>query len=248
VSLHVVATGDLNAPAIVFLHGVGTSGWMWWQQVAAFADYRCLTVDLPGHGRSRDVPWTSLADTAAQVAALMREKTDAGTAHVVGLSLGGYVALTLLERHPAAMDRVAISGVAAEPWPHRWFLGPQVWLTTTQLRSRRLLAAQARSLGLPPHAQAAFVENALAMSAQTYRRITDEVASYRVPRSLRAVENPTLVLAGSRESNLIRRSVEILRATMPAATGRVVAGVGHGWNVEAPGLFNATVRDWIEPS
>jgi pimeloyl-ACP methyl ester carboxylesterase len=246
VSLHVETVGDPGAPAIVFLHGVAASGWMWWQQLPAFADHHCLNVDLPGHGRSRSLAWVSLADTAARVAALVRDRTRSGTAHVVGLSLGGHVALELLERHRDVVDHAVISGVTAEPWSRRWLLTPQLWLTTTMLRSRRLVAAQARALGLPPHAQVAFADNVRLMDPATYRRIGAEVAGYRVPPSLAAVDRPTLVLAGGKESDSIRRAVRVVPALMPAAAGRVVPGVGHGWNVEAPEEFNATVRGWIE--
>lgn len=241
--MYTEVTGAPCGPVVVFLHGVGAGGWMWWQQVPAFADHRCLVVDLPGHGRSRDVPWTSLADTADRVADVIRTAT--GRAHVVGLSLGGQVALALLERCPDVVDRAVISGVTAEPWPHRWFLGPQLWLTSRQLSSRRLVEAQARSLGLPPPARVAFVENLLAMSAPTYRRIVEEVAAYRVPDALRAVSTPTLVLAGDTESAIIQRAVQAVPATMPAASGRLVPGAAHAWNLHAPDLFNTTVRTWI---
>jgi pimeloyl-ACP methyl ester carboxylesterase len=93
---------------LVFLHGVGASGWMWARQVAALADFHCLNVDLPGHGRSNRVPWVSLADTAGQIAAIIRTRAANGRAHVVGLSLGGYIALALLERHAEVLDRVVM--------------------------------------------------------------------------------------------------------------------------------------------
>jgi pimeloyl-ACP methyl ester carboxylesterase len=246
VSLHAETTGPPDAPAIVFLHGIGTSGWMWWRQVPAFPAYRRLTVDLPGHGGSRDVPWTSLADTAGRVAALIRDRTPTGRAHIVGLSLGGHVALELLEHHPDVVDHAVVSGVTAEPWPYPRLLAPQVWLTTLQLRSRRLVDARARSLGLPPAIHAAFAETVRAMDPRTYRRIVEEVSRCALPGSLGTAGTPTLVLAGGRETDIIRRSVVAVPAAMPAATGRIAPAVGHGWNVEAPELFTATVRAWIE--
>lgn len=246
VSLYAGITGSPSSPAIVFLHGVGTSGWMWWRQVPELTGFCCLNVDLPGHGRSRDIPWISLADTAERVSELIRTRTGTGTAHVVGLSLGGHVALTLLDLHPGVVDHAVISGVTAKPWPHRWFVAPQARLTTILLRSRRLVAAQARSLGLPPEMQTVFAENVRAMRGQTYRRIFAEVAASSLPASLAGLRTPTLVVAGSRESDGIRQAVEIIPAAMPGATGRIVPGVSHGWNVEAPELFNQTVRAWIE--
>jgi hypothetical protein len=32
---------------------------------------------------------------------------------------------------------------------------------------------------------------------------------------------------------------------MPNAQGRIAPGLGHGWNVEAPNLFNAMLRAWM---
>lgn len=243
--MHSDSTGSPGAPAVVFLHGVATSGWMWWQQLPAFADHHCITVDLPGHGRSHDIRWRSLTDTAGQVAELIR--TRVGRAHVVGLSLGGQVALSLLEHHPDVVDRAVVSGVTVEPWPARLLVAAQAWLTTTALRSRRLLVAQAHTLGLPPEVESDFVENAQAMSPGTYRRIVAEVARYRLPGSLAQVRVPTLVLAGGTESDMIKKAVTAIPAVMPDAAGRIVPDVGHGWNVEAPELFNTTVREWIAP-
>src|SRR5690606_6613765 len=117
-------TGRSGVPSIVFMHGIGTSGWMWHPQIAALSDYHCLNVDLPGHGKSNQVEWISFADAADQVAALIHAQATNGRAHIVGLSLGGHVALVLLERHSAVVDRAIISGVTAEPMPNRWLLKP----------------------------------------------------------------------------------------------------------------------------
>jgi pimeloyl-ACP methyl ester carboxylesterase len=243
--MHTESVGSPDAPAVVFLHGVATSGWMWWQQVPAFPDHLRLVVDLPGHGRSRDVPWVSLADAARQVAEVIRARTATGRAHVVGLSLGGQIALSLLEHHPEVVDRAVISGVTVEPWPGRLLIAAQAWLTTSALRSRRLVTAQAHTFGLPPEVESEFVANALAMRPGTYRRIVAEVARYRLAGALAGVRAPTLVVAGGNESDMIKNAVTAIPAVMPDAAGRLVPDVGHGWNVEAPERFNDTVREWI---
>ena len=247
-SLYVAQTGTPDASAVVFLHGVGASGWMWEQQTAGLADFDCLNVDLPGHGKSKDIPWVSLADCADQVAALIRTRASKGRAHLVGLSLGGYVALVLLERHADVADHVVISGVTAAPWPNRIFLKPQIWLLTRLMKRRRLVGMQAKALRLSPASQADFTENLLAMSGDTYRRIAEEAAAFRVPDALRSVETPTLITAGSRESQIITQAVAVIAQLMPNAQGRLAPGLGHGWNVQAPDLFNQTVRAWITDS
>lgn len=244
-SLYVNETGMPGAPGIVFLHGVGTSGWMWEKQISALADFQCLNVDLPGHGRSNHVTWVSLADTADQIAELIQTRSTNGRAHVVGLSLGAYIALVLLERHPNVVDRVVISGVTSTPMPNRALLNPQLWLMSFLLKRRWFVNMQARSLHLPPEMQSAFAKNLLAMSLHAYHRIWHEVVDFYVPSTLSLVNTPTLITAGGRESKIITQTVDTIPMIMPNAQGRLAPGLGHGWNVEAPDLFNAMVRAWI---
>ena len=243
--LYVDETGTPGAPSIVFMHGVGASGWMWGKQVAALADFHCLNVDLPGHGQSNQVPWISLADTADQIAALIQARATHGRAHVVGLSLGGYIALVLLERQAEVVERVVISGVTAAPMPNRGLLNVQLALLSGLLKRRWFGNMQARALGAPPEMQAAFLEALQALSLEAYRRIYREAAEFRVPPTLRHVQTPTLVTAGGRESDIITQAVAAIPHILPHAQGYLAPGLGHGWNVEAPDLFNAMVRAWI---
>lgn len=243
-SLYVHETGIPDAPSIVFLHGVGTSGWMWEKQIAALADFHCLNVDLPGHGKSNHETWVSLADTADQIATLIQARATNGRAHVVGLSLGGYIALVLLEHYADVLDRVVMSGVTAAPMPNRALLPVQLWLMSVLMKRRWFVNTQAKSLRVPPDMQSAFTDNLLAMSTQAYRRIWEEVAHFHVPPSLRRVNTPTLITAGGRESKIITQAVRAISETIPNAQGRLAPGLSHGWNVEAPDLFNAMVRAW----
>lgn len=243
--LHVAESGPPDAPAIVFLHGIGASGWMWEPQVAALGDYHGLNVDLPGHGRSNQIAWVSLADTADQIAALIRSRAADRQAHVVGLSLGGYIALVLLERHADLVESLVISGVTAAPMPNRALLPAQVGLMSVILRRRSILNLQAKALGLPPHMQRAFADNFMAMSMETYRRIASEAAEYRLPEALERASTPVLVTAGSRESKIILEAVEVISKRLPNARGYLAPGGRHGWNVQDAALFNAMLRAWL---
>ena len=244
-SLYVCETGTPGAPSIVFLHGAGASGWMWEKQTTALADFHCLNVDLPGHGKSNGENWVSLADTATQIATIIQTRATNGRAHVIGLSLGAYIALVLLQQHADVLDRVVMSGVTVAPMPNRALLRPQLWLISVLKKSRWVVNMQARSMHIPPSMQATFTNNLLAMSMQAYRRIAEEAVDFCVPSSLSRVNVPTLVTAGSRESKIITQAVGTISKMMPNAQGRFAPGLGHGWNVEAPSLFSAMVRAWI---
>src|SRR4051812_14309680 len=60
-SSSVVDTGG-DGPAAVFVHGVGTSSYLWRHVIAALRDERrCIAVDLPGHGSSPIAPGQDLS-------------------------------------------------------------------------------------------------------------------------------------------------------------------------------------------
>jgi len=243
--LYVEESGKIGAPSIVFLHGVGTSSWMWWRQVSMLPDFHCLNVDLPGHGNSIHVKWISLADTAHQIAKLIESRATNGRAHIVGLSLGAYIGLLLIEQHAGLLESAILSGVTSSPIPNRFLLGPQLGLLSLFKRSRKSLEKQAKYLHLTSDEQVAFVENFMKMSMMTYRTIYREVVKFKVSSALGEVKVKSLICAGGKESKNILQSVIMLPEILPYAKGCIAPGLDHGWNLEAPELFNAMVRAWI---
>lgn len=90
--------GSPKKDILLFLHGIGTASWSWWQQEEAFKEnYNILTVDLPGHGESVHIPWVNMEQTVDRIAEVIPENRKV---HVVGISLGGHVALDLTRKFP----------------------------------------------------------------------------------------------------------------------------------------------------
>lgn len=244
-SLYIHETGNPEAPTIVFLHGIGASGWMWKPQVSALSDFHCLAVDLPGHGQSNDILWVSLNDTASQIFEIIQSHSANERAHVVGLSLGGYITLVLLDNYAQSVERAIISGVTSSPMPNRAFLRPQLWLTAVLWKQGWFAKSLARSYNLSPDMEAELVENMRAMSMAAYKAIYREAAEFEVPASLASVDVPTLIVAGGNETKIIKDAVADISQLMPNAQGLLAPGLGHGWNVQNPDWFNAMVRAWI---
>jgi pimeloyl-ACP methyl ester carboxylesterase len=244
--MHLHSAGAPGAPTILFLHAAGTSGWMWEPVVERLSErFHCLVPDLPGHGRSADLPWQSLDATVDDLAALIARQGTGGRAHVVGLSLGAYVALRLLARRPDGLDRVVLSGVNVLPFPRPGLMRLMGYAMLPLMKRDLLLKAQARALRIPEDRLEGYRAAARAMSLRAFLRIGHELMAFRAEAGLQHVTAPTLVLAGEREQELIRRSIpEIVRA-LPAAEGYLVPGLGHGWSGEAPELFAQVVETWI---
>jgi len=243
--MHLHVTGPAGADTILFLHAVGTSGWMWEPIVERLDQFRCLVPDLPGHGQSATSPWLSLDATVDGLAEAIAREATGGRVHVVGLSLGAYVALRLISRHPARAKRTVLSGLNVLPFPHPRLMRLAGIMMAPWLKLDPFLRAQAKALRIPDERFEGYRRSAKAMSRRAFLRIGDELMDFRVGADLRHVTSPTLVLAGEQEQGLIRQSVPQIVRALPGAQGYLVPGVGHGWSGEAPDLFARTVEAWL---
>ena len=101
VGLHVELDGPVDGAAVLFLHGVGSSGRTWgWLPDELTRGRRIVRIDLRGHGRSDHAPGTYvLPSYGADIAAALRS-VAARPAVVVGNSLGGVIAWWLAQSHP----------------------------------------------------------------------------------------------------------------------------------------------------
>jgi len=110
-----IVVGPPDAPAIVFVHGTRLTGSMWTPQQAALStEFRTIAVDLPAHGVRAAEPFT-LEGAVDILSDTIRDETLGGRAIVVGLSLGGYVAMALAAREPDRVRGLVLSGATAEP-------------------------------------------------------------------------------------------------------------------------------------
>ena len=110
--------GPADAPVVVLSNSLGATRGMWAPQVPALAErYRVVTYDNRGHGESPAPagPY-SLDDLVDDLVALLDE-VGADRAHVVGLSIGGMIAMRLAAREPDRVDRLAVLCSSAAPDP-----------------------------------------------------------------------------------------------------------------------------------
>jgi len=241
-------SGASSSPTIVLLHGVGNNGAMWDDLIAGLADYRCLAPDLPGHGASRGLPWRSRVESAGLIAELIEAETTGGPAHVVGLSLGGSVALELLASRPEILDHVVIDGCAVLP---SRIIGPmKIGVSAISPFLRLALVAKliGRAFGVEAGAPLeAFVSQMQAADPRSFRRAFADANETRITPALLAATCPTLLVAGERELGHVRASSRLLADTMPNAQARMVPGANHGWGpAQRPDLHRRMVLAWIE--
>ncbi len=106
IAYHEAGSGD---ETVVLIHGLGSNLALWRETIPTLSEDFCvLALDLPGYGLSGkdDVPATM--DFFATTVVRFMDAHGVDRAHVVGLSMGGQVALTLALDHPERLERLAL--------------------------------------------------------------------------------------------------------------------------------------------
>ena len=233
--------GPDERPTIVFLHGTRLTGASWAAQVAELGtEFHCLTPDLAGHGTAGDVDFT-LAVAADRVAELIRTEAHGGRAILVGLSLGGYVAMDVAARWPERVRGLVISGASAEPAGRRAvaFRGLAAVFHRTPRAALERVNRAFMSRRFPPAIADPILADGFAFAGgeAALRAISGE----RFLPRLAAYPGTTLILNG--EYDLFFRPTERAFAAAASDPRRVlIRGATHLANLDRPAAFSAAVR------
>lgn len=228
-------------PLIVFLHGTRLSGAQWSSQVVELGDeFDCLAPDLPGHGRLTAETFT-LRRAAEEVAATIGRDDGRRPAVLVGLSLGGYVAMEVASRWPERVAGLVIAGATAEPvgarsLPYRglaWLLANGDPRLLGRLNSGLFRWRYPASIAEPIVAAGfAFRGGATAVRALIGERFLPRLARY---------PGPTLILNGEFDL-LFRLSERSFKAAAADARRVKIRRATHLTNLDQPAAFTAAVR------
>jgi 2-succinyl-6-hydroxy-2,4-cyclohexadiene-1-carboxylate synthase len=112
--LHYDTYGSADQPALCLLHGFMGTGRDWEPVASALAqDAYCLTVDLPGHGRSTGRPRHEYSmEGATQALADVLDEAGVERCTVVGYSMGGRLALYLAAFQPDRVKRLVLESAS----------------------------------------------------------------------------------------------------------------------------------------
>jgi pimeloyl-ACP methyl ester carboxylesterase len=247
------------APALLLVHGVGAARLVWAPVLAPLAArYHLVVVDLPGHGASVPLPPGADAGCPALAATLAGVLGRLGVErpHVVGNSLGGWVALELAaDGGAASVTGLAPAGLRLEPGePSRLLrlnrvmarlsgrLG-EALATSAAVRRVTFASGTARPAALDP-ALARGVANALRRSTG-YEAMIDATGHLTFTRGPQ-VQVPACIVFGDDDKILPAPENQQVEAAPPHARWVVLPRCGHAPMWDAPErvveLVDATVR------
>lgn len=238
---------------VLFLHGFPHSRAIWEPQLSGLAcNVCCIAPDLRGFGESEARGPYTIEQYADDAAALL-EAEGATRAVVVGLSMGGYIALAMWQRHPERIKGLVLAdtranaddALARERRMHLMELArregsaavaevllPSMVAPGTRARHPELVESLRRIMAAAPVAGVCGALEAM---------LARPDATALLPR----IAVPVLVVVGEEDS--ITPPSEALRMATALPRGRleVISGAGHVSAYERPAAFNRLLCEFI---
>ena len=249
---------------VVLLHPFPFDRRYWARTAAALASAgrRVLTLDARGFGESDVAGPFAITDLADDLAALL-DGLGVAAAAVVGLSMGGYVALAFAQRHPARLAALVLADTraGADSAEARRGRADAIALIRDSGADTYLQRSLPRLLA--PGAPAAVLSEARGLAETRAERLIAglEALRDRPDRSaeLSAIHCPALVLAGAQDQVVPADEMRAMSVAISAASagppaggdGRgarftALAGAGHLSSLEAPAPFLTAVREFLD--
>jgi pimeloyl-ACP methyl ester carboxylesterase len=245
---------------LVLIHGFSGTRMAWAPVLAGLEScHDVLAVNLAGHVGGPPLPPGAQVSVGALVDAVERDMDAAGFegAHVVGNSLGGWIALELARRGRARSVVGLASaggweaGTRAEERLRKLFnrnyrlskaLLPHVDSLMLRPRLRRALMLQAAAHGerMPPAAAAGLIRDSV--GCPIYFELMDAILRDGPPHNFDGVACPVLLAWGTSDRILPSpRYSQSLRELLPAAEWIELQGLGHVPMYDDPELVARTI-------
>lgn len=241
-----------QGPALLMIGGLGFGRWGWFKQVPDLSRrFRTVTYDVLD-GRSLSY---SVEDMAAEAEVLL-DHLGVDKAHVLGTSLGGFVAQKLALRRPDLVDRLILICTS---------YGGRGEKRMTSGTVRRMFGFGSFS---PENATRKGLREA---TSYTYRRTHPEEfeslvrlrlansptlseyyhqaaagARFDASREVGGIEAPTLVVHGAEDRYVPLPNAVALAHAIPAARLRVFRGAGHLVFIERAESVNTEISDFLD--
>jgi pimeloyl-ACP methyl ester carboxylesterase len=241
-SIYVCQDGPRDAPALLLIHGSGSSTRTWDPLVPLLTtSHSVIRIDLLGHGRS-DKPAHgdyAIPVQGRRVAAAL-DRLGVRRAIVAGHSSGGYTATALTEQRPDLVTALALINTGPSPdaliaQEGAGAIGPAQWPHLTDAQLRRAASPAFSRPGYQPPQE--LLDDLRIMTYHTFTATMQASGAYirqqPLPGRLAPLGKPLLVIYGQDDRRWRPSSAADYHA-VPGAQVEMLPGLGHSPILEDP--------------
>ena len=226
----VIASGDEGAPPLLLLHGGAGNSAMWMGDIRSFAaSFRVYAIDMIGEAglSAPSRPALSSDAYALWLDEVLRGLSVARTA-IVGVSLGGWLALDYATRRPQQVERIAVLCPGGIGRQKLGIVFATIWLRMCGAWGRRKLLE--RILGRPPVDPPPAARAFLDFVALIHKHFRPRMVKLPIfsDDALRRLDMPLLAIVGARDVLLdSRKTKSRLERLVPQAEVVWLPDAGH---------------------
>jgi len=244
--------GPEGAPWITFINSIASDLGMWQAQMAALsARYRVLCYDVRGHGASEAPPPPYSFDELVGDLLALWDGIGIEESHVVGLSLGGMIAVGTALDAPARVNSLTVANSMmekSEAFVASW--NDRIALAREQGIEAVVAPTLARWLtpdfvAREPERTEAVRDMIRATSLNGFIGAAEALKTLDYRRRLGRIEVPTLFIAGAEDIACPVAGVRADAALVPGAEMAEIDGAAHISSIEQPDAFTRIVEDFI---
>ena len=250
--VNLIRTGPKGGAPVVFLHAMGLDLTYWDQQIAGLGDaFDLIAFDFPGHGPAETIPADFSFESASRLLDAVIDHAGNGPAHLVGLSLGGQVAMAFALEHPGKVQSLSLINTACRV--------PSAARAKMEEKGRQarkegmasILAGALASWFNPefqshrPDLMDRIAKTLLLQDPATNGGLWEQAAAFDVHGRLPSITCSTLVITGEKDVSTPEATAREIAEAIPGATLQLIPGAGHFTPIETPAVINRMLEAFI---
>jgi len=251
ITLHYAYEGREQATPLVFINSLGTDLRIWDAVVAGFADrFLLIRYDKRGHGLSDCPPGPyTIRQHTSDLAGLL-EELQVEPVILIGVSVGGMIALDYAINYPQRVRALILSDTAAK-------IGTtDLWNERISLLRENGMAHLAGAIlerwfspdfaGQHPAAYRGYYNMLTRTPLEGYIATCEAIRDADLSEAVRSIRHPALVLCGAEDGATPPELVRGLAEALPNASFDVLEHAGHIPSIEQPAVLTAKIDRFLE--
>lgn len=224
-----VEYGTDKNDVIILLHGGGLAPWNYYEEAELLKDkYHVILPMLDGHNGS-DHRFTTIEENAQSVITFIDEKFTGNVLLIGGLSLGGQILVEMLSQRKDICKYALIESALVLPMGMTAALVKPAFSLCYPLVSKRWFAKlQFQSLHIKPSLFDEYYRDSAAITKENLTAFLTANSKYKVKDSLADCRAQSLILVGSKEAGIMKKSAVTLHRIIPNSDMEIMQGYCHG--------------------
>ena len=250
IAIDEIGTGDV----LVLMHGIGGNKRNWHPNLAALgAHFRTIAWDARGYGESDDYENDLAFSDYTHDLARVLDHLGARKAHILGLSMGGRIAMDFAEKYPDRLLSITLcdthTGYADFSEERKQsFLRLRLEPLEAGKEPKDIAEPVSRSLVSPKATREAFmqlVDSICRLHKASYMKSIKATVLSDTHKRLGDIRVPTHVVVGADDTLTTPEMARSIAAQIAGARLTVIPDAGHLVNIEQPAAFNAAVIEFL---